>query len=94
VLEKFLMDSFTLLMSSISVIEAGSIKEQAQQGQMITRLAFLYVPLSFVTSIFSMNVREINGSLVLVWMPVATFLVVSICTLAISILSRWKQSSK
>ena len=94
VLEKFLMDSFTLLMSSISVIEAGSIKEQAQQGQMITRLAFLYVPLSFVTSIFSMNVREINGSLVLVWMPVATFLVVSICTLAIPILSRWKQSSK
>ena len=88
------MDSFTLLMSSISVIEAGSIKEQAQQGQMITRLAFLYVPLSFVTSIFSMNVREINGSLVLVWMPVATFLVVSICTLAIPILSRWKQSSK
>jgi hypothetical protein len=30
VLEKFLMDSFTLLMSSISVIEAGSIKDQAQ----------------------------------------------------------------
>jgi len=28
VLEKFLMDSFTLLMSSISVMEAGSIKEQ------------------------------------------------------------------
>jgi hypothetical protein len=32
VLEKFLMDSFTLLMSSISVMEAGSIKDQAQQG--------------------------------------------------------------
>ena len=27
VLEKFLMDSFTLLMSSISVMKAGSIKE-------------------------------------------------------------------
>ena len=50
-LEKFLMDSFTLLISSISVMEAGSIKEQAQEGQMITRLAFQYVPLSFVTDI-------------------------------------------
>jgi hypothetical protein len=30
VLEKFLMDYFTLLMSSIGVMEAGSIKEQAQ----------------------------------------------------------------
>jgi Mg2+ and Co2+ transporter CorA len=62
VLEKFLMDSFTLLMSCIGVMEAGSIKEQAQQGQMITRLAFLHMPLSFVTSIFSINVKEINGS--------------------------------
>jgi hypothetical protein len=32
VLKKSLMDSFTLLMSSISVMEAGSIKDQAQQG--------------------------------------------------------------
>jgi hypothetical protein len=29
VLEKFLIDSFTLLMSSISVMEVGSIKDQA-----------------------------------------------------------------
>jgi hypothetical protein len=32
VLEKLLMDSFTLLVSSISVMEAGSTEEQAQQG--------------------------------------------------------------
>jgi hypothetical protein len=31
-LEKFLRDSFALPMSSISVMEAGSINEQAQQG--------------------------------------------------------------
>jgi len=58
-------------MSSISVMEAGSIKEQAQQGQMITRVAFPYAPLSFVTSIFGMNVKEINGSPLPVWVPVA-----------------------
>ena len=32
VLEKSLMDSFTILISSISVMEAGSIEEQTQQG--------------------------------------------------------------
>jgi len=88
------MDSFTLLMSSISVMEAGSIKEQAQQGQMITRLAFLYVPLSFVTGIFGMNVKEINGSPLPMWVPLAAFLVVSACTLGIFFLWRWKQTSR
>jgi hypothetical protein len=83
VLEKFLMESFTLLMSSISVMEAGSIKDQAQEGQMTIRLAFLHVPFSFVTDIFDMNVREINGSPLLMWVPGAGFLVVSACTLGI-----------
>jgi Mg2+ and Co2+ transporter CorA len=83
VLEKFLMDSFTLLMNSISVMEVGSIKDQAQQGQMTIRLAFLYVPFSFVTDIFGMNVGEINGSPLLMWVPVAALLVVGTCTLGI-----------
>jgi hypothetical protein len=83
VLVKFLMESSTLLMSSISVIEAGSIKDQAQEGQMTTRLALLHVPFSFVTDIFSMKTREINGSPLLMWVPVAAFLVVSSCTLGI-----------
>lgn len=94
VLEKFLMDSFTLLMSSISVMEAGSIKDPAQQGQMTIRLAFLCVPFSFVTDIFVMNVREINSSPLLMWVPVAAFLVVSACTLGILFFWRWKQTSR
>ena len=93
-LEKFLMDSFTLLISSISVMEAGSIEDQAQQGQMTIRLAFLYVPFSFVTDIFGMNIREINGSPLLMWVPVAAFLVVSACTLGILFLWRWTQTSR
>jgi hypothetical protein len=83
VLEKFLIDSFTLLMSSISVMEVGSIKDQAQQGPMTIRLAFLYMPFSFVTDIFSINVREINGSPLLMWVPIAALLVVGTCTLGI-----------
>ena len=94
VLENFLIDSFTLLMSSISVMEAGSIKEQAQQGQIITWLAFLYVPLSFVTGIFGMNIKEIDGSPLPMWAPVTAFLVFSTCTLGILFLWKWKQTSR
>jgi Mg2+ and Co2+ transporter CorA len=83
VLEKFLRDSFTLLMSSISVMGVESIKDQAQQGQMTIRLAFLYLPFCFVTDIFSMNIRDINGSPLLMWVPVAAFLVVSAFTFGI-----------
>jgi Mg2+ and Co2+ transporter CorA len=52
------------------------------------------VPFSFVTDIFGMNVREINGSPLLMWVPVAAFLVVSACTLGILFLWRWKQTSR
>ena len=61
-LDRFLMETFAPLQSSISIMEAGMSREQARRGQMLTRLAFLYVPLSFVTSIFGMNVKEIKGS--------------------------------
>ena len=73
----------TLLTSSIDVLEARSIVEQAQQGQMITRLAFLYVPLAFVANDFGINVKEINDSPLPIGVPIAAFLVVSTCTLGI-----------
>jgi len=71
------MDFSTLLMISISVMKTGSIKDQAQQGQMTIRLATLYVPFSFVTDIFGMKIREINCSPLLMWVPFAAFPIVS-----------------
>lgn len=56
------MDSFNLLMSSMSVLEARRSIEQAERAQRLTLLAFIYFPLSFVTGVFGMNVKEINGS--------------------------------
>jgi Mg2+ and Co2+ transporter CorA len=61
---------------------------------MITRLALLYVSLSFVTGIFGMNVKDINGSPLPMWVPVAAFLVVGACDLVILFLWRWKQTSR
>ena len=94
-LEKFLMDTFSLLMSSISIMEAESSKDQAHRGQVLTQLAFVYVPLSFVTGVFGMNVKEINGSPLSVWTAVVALSITVICTAALFGLYKcWRQRQK
>jgi Mg2+ and Co2+ transporter CorA len=62
---------------------ASGVFTSTSAFQKITQLAFLYVPLSFVTNILGMNVKNINGSPLPMWVPVAAFLVASTCTLEI-----------
>jgi Mg2+ and Co2+ transporter CorA len=76
-LERFLIDSFNLLISSTTVLEAEIAAEQGIRAQRLTTLAFLYIPISFVTSIFGMNVKEINESTLPIWIV----LVVAVITL-------------
>ena len=95
VLEKFLMDTFSLLMSSISILEAESSKAQAHRGQVLTQLAFIYVPLSFVTGVFGMNVKEINGSPLSVWTAAVALTVTVTCTAVLfGSYKWWKQRQK
>jgi len=94
-LEKFLMDTFNLLLSSVSVQEAELSKERALRGQSLAQLAFVYVPLSFVTGVFGMNVKEINGSPTSVWAAVVMLVVTITVTGILIVVSRlWNQYSK
>lgn len=79
-LEAFLMETFQLLMSTITVLDAQSGIEHAKRSARLTQLATIYVPLSFVTGIFGMNVKEINGSALPLWVSVLTLVVVGIIT--------------
>jgi CorA-like Mg2+ transporter protein len=89
-LERFLMETFQLLMSSISVQDA---KLGVKQGQLsnrqslratqLTILASIYVPLSFVTGVFGMNLKELNGSSLSIWI---FFLVVVIAAAVTAII--------
>lgn len=93
-LEGFLMQSFQLLVSSTSVMNAEVERERSNRNQALTQLAFLYVPLSFVTGVFGMNVKEINGSPLSVWMVVVTLAITLVCTAAIFMVIRlWKENS-
>jgi hypothetical protein len=79
-LEGFLMDTFQLLMSTISVLDSQASIQDARRSARLTQLATIYVPLSFVTGIFGMNVKEINDSALSVWTAAVALVVVVILT--------------
>jgi len=89
-LQRFLMDSFQLLMSSVSIAESQNATkqamlsmEQAERTAKLTQLAFVYIPLTFVTSIFGMNVRELVDPVPPVWVCIVTLVIVATATAAI-----------
>lgn len=89
-LEKFLMETFQLLMSSISVqdtklsVKQGQLSnQQSLRATQLTILAAIYVPLSFVTGIFGMNLKELNGSRLSIWVFFVTVVVAVIVTATI-----------
>jgi hypothetical protein len=89
-LQRFLMDSFQLLLSSVSVAESQNATkqaklsmEQADRTAKLTQLAFVYIPLTFVTSIFGMNVRELVDPVPPVWVCIVTLVIVATATAAI-----------
>ena len=89
-LSRFLMDTFTLLLSSTSVQEAKMSRDetinsskQALRATQLTLLASIYVPLSFVTGVFGMNLKEVNGSQLSVWVFFVALAIAAIVTAAI-----------
>jgi len=54
------MQRFYLLMMTMGVQGNIDTQEQSESSSRLTKLAFFYAPLSFVTSIFGMNMDIIN----------------------------------
>lgn len=75
-LEEFLTNSLNFLLASIAV-------QDSQRAEMLTWLAAIYVPLSFVTSIFGMNLRELNDSTLPIWVCFEVLGVVLVLTIAV-----------
>lgn len=89
--DRFLMDTFQLLMSSISVLDSATSIQQARSSQKLTQLAFIFIPLNLVTSIFGMNIMEINGSPVRAWVCVVVLFVAIACTVSLlMVYDRWQ----
>ena len=93
-LNNSLTDAFQLLMSSISVRDSQLNIEQSQSAARLTQLAFIYAPLSFVTGIFGMNVRQINSTGLSIWVFFVTLAITILLTVTIFGLLRIRGKKK
>lgn len=75
-LQDFLTNSLNFLLASIAV-------RDSQRAEMLTWLAAIYVPQSFVTGIFGMNLRELNDSSLPIWVCFEVLGVVLVLTIAV-----------
>ena len=79
-LHRFLMDTFQLLTSTINIRDAKLSIEQSKRTTTLTQLAAVYLPLTLVTGIFGMNVREITRDDPSWWTCVVTLACVVVLT--------------
>ena len=67
-------DEVTMLSNDSVVTEAQRSMQQAEGVAKVTFIAFVFVPLSFTTSFFGMNIKELNGTgqKISIWFVVTT----------------------
>ena len=86
-----LMSTMSLLQSQKFVEQSQTSIEQSQQINKLTRLAFVYIPLSFISSVFGMNVKEIQVNPP-IWVFFATaiaFTFLSVCIVSWQNIKKW-----
>ena len=55
-----------------SIAESRRSIEEAVSVKRLTQLAFIFLPLSFVPSLYGMNVQEISGNGIRLWIAIVT----------------------
>jgi hypothetical protein len=80
-----------ILLSTMSILESQKSIEQSEQVNKLTRLAFVYIPLSFISSIFGMNVKEIqvNPSIWVFFLTAIVFTSLWVCVVSWQNIKRW-----
>ena len=79
-LDKQSQEGITVLMSSASIAESRKAMALQERIGKLTLLAFLFVPLSFTTSFFGMNFKELNAQVMSIW----TWFVMAIPVIAVT----------
>ncbi|KAI5844931.1 hypothetical protein BZA05DRAFT_438756 [Tricharina praecox] len=66
-LERRVESSFQALMSTMSIIESRNAVSQGESISKLTELAFIFIPLSFATSFFGMEIKEWEATKPQLW---------------------------
>jgi hypothetical protein len=67
------------LLTEMQIVDSRRSIAEAESISKLTELAFVFIPLSFVASLFSMEVRELNGGV-----PVYAFILAAIATVFVA----------
>lgn len=76
------------LMASMSIVESEKGIAEAESVSKLTELAFLYIPLTFSASLFSMQVKELSGSNISIGYFLLTAIVVAVVSYSIRLVIR------
>ena len=76
-------ETIQLVMGTITIKEAQTSRINSERATVLTFLACIYLPLSLVTGIFGMNIKEINGGAPSWWSCVIALAVIAFGTLGL-----------
>lgn len=79
-MEDDLNDDIQLAIGAATIQDSDAMKQQAEKGTLLTTLAALYLPLTLVTGIFGMNIREISRGEPRFWWCLVTLFVINLAT--------------
>lgn len=80
-------DSIALEMNKINIIDSKKSIEQAEKVQMLTFLAYLFIPLTFVAGVFGMNVTAFTSPNPPIW---KFFAVAGPITIVCALIPTWR----
>lgn len=91
-LQRELNDEIHLVIGAVTVQDSDTSKRQAERATLLTLVAAVYLPLTLVTSIFGMNIREIDGNLLTYRACLEALGVVAGCTIVFALVYReWRR---
>ncbi|KAM0706191.1 hypothetical protein Q7P35_006740 [Cladosporium inversicolor] len=91
-LQRELNDEIHLVIGAVTVQDSDASKRQAERATLLTLVAAVYLPLTLVTSIFGMDIREIDGDLLTYRACLKALGVVLGCTIVFALVYReWRR---
>lgn len=76
--------SMNLIMNNAMLKESQKAVETADTQKRLTRLAYLFLPVSLATSIFGMNVKELGTGNQSIWVPAVLLIVLALLAIILS----------
>lgn len=90
-MKKDLNEEIQLIIGAVTVQDADLARQQSDRATLLTLLAAIYLPLTLVTGIFGMNIRDLEDAEPRFWWCVVVLIMIVALTLVAYVGFRWWQ---